>query len=116
VVAAGLAPESGNLADVIEALGKLPALTLPMIRARTPADSQLQASFEDAKLRRAIPKRLAEAGYIAVTNPDSRESGGRWRMPGGKTTIYARQELGENERLAAARSLSAHASLPPLPT
>jgi Family of unknown function (DUF5906)/RepB DNA-primase from phage plasmid len=116
VVAAGLAPESGDLADVIEALGKLPALTLPMIRARTPADSQLRASFEDAKLRRAIPKRLAEAGYIAVTNPDSRESGGRWRMPGGKTTIYARQELGENERLAAARSLSAHASLPPLPT
>jgi hypothetical protein len=111
VVAAGLAPESGDLSDVIEALNKPAALTLPMIKARTPADSQLRLSFEDAKLRRAIPKRLAECGYIAVANPDARESGGRWRMPGGKTTIYARQELSENERLTAAR----HLAVPPLP-
>jgi hypothetical protein len=115
VVAAGLAPESGDLSDVIEALGKPAALTIPMIKARTPGDSQLRLSFEDAKLRKAIPKRLGECGYIAVENPDARESGGRWRMPGGKTTIYARRELSENERLAAARLLSMTASLPPLP-
>jgi len=107
VVAAGLAPESGDLSDVIEAMGKPAALTLPMIRAKTPINSQLRLLFEDAKLRRVIPKRLAEAGYIAVTNPDARESGGRWRTPEGKTTIYARQELSEPERLAAARLLSA---------
>jgi len=102
-----LAPESGDLSDVIEAMGKPAALTLPMIRAKTPINSQLRLLFEDAKLRRVIPKRLAEAGYIAVTNPDARESGGRWRTPEGKTTIYARQELSEPERLAAARLLSA---------
>ena len=72
VVAAGMAPESGELSDVIEALRKPAALTLPMIKARTPVDSQLRLSFEDAKLRRAIPKRLAECGYIAVANPDAR--------------------------------------------
>ena len=115
IVAAGLSPESGDLSDVIEAMGRPAALTLPMVKARTPGDSQLRLSFEDAKLRRAIPKRLGEAGYIAVANPDARDSGGRWRMLGGKTTIYALRELSETERLAAARMLSASALLPPIP-
>jgi hypothetical protein len=108
VVAAGLAPESGDLSDVIEALGKPAALTLSMIRKKTPPDSQLRLLFEDAKLRRVIPKRLAEAGYIAVANPDAID--GRWRTFAGRIAIYARQELSENERLTAARLLSA---LPP---
>ncbi|WP_234678919.1 bifunctional DNA primase/polymerase [Bradyrhizobium monzae] len=114
VVAAGVAPESGDLSDVIESMGKPDALTLQMVKARTPGDSQLRLMFEDAKLRRAIPKRLAECGYVAVANPDARDSGGRWRMPGGKTTIYARQELSEDARLAAARLISATADAPPL--
>lgn len=118
VVAAGVAPESGDLADVIESLGKPDALTLQMVKAKTPGDSHLRMLFEDAKLRRAVPKRLAECGYVAIANPDARESGGRWRVPGGKTTIYARQELSEDGRLAAARSLSATASpsVPPIPS
>jgi Family of unknown function (DUF5906) len=107
VVDAGLAPESSDLADVIEAMGKPAALTLTMIRARTPSDSQLRLSFEDPKLRKMIPKRLNECGYIVVGNPDARESGGRWRMHGGKTTIYGRQDLSEAERLDAARRLGA---------
>ncbi|MGJ4996215.1 DUF5906 domain-containing protein [Bradyrhizobium sp. HKCCYLS3077] len=113
VVAAGVAPESGDLSDVIESMGKPDALTLQMVRSRTPGDSQLRLLFEDAKLRRAIPKRLAECGYVAVANPDARDSGGRWRMLGGKTTIYARQELSEPFRLAAARALSAASLTPP---
>jgi len=117
VVAAGVAPESGDLADVIEDLGKPDALTLQMVKARTPGDSQLRLLFEDAKFRRAIPKRLAECGYVAISNPDAGESGGRWRVAGGKTTIYARQELTEDGRLAAARLLSASAGVPqPIPS
>lgn len=115
LVGAGLSPETGDLADVIETLGKPAALTLTMIRVRTPGDSQLRLLFEDAKLRKAIPKRLAECGYIAVANPDARDSGGRWRTTTGKTTIYARQDMSESERLAAARSLSASSSAPPSP-
>ncbi|MGY8709518.1 bifunctional DNA primase/polymerase [Bradyrhizobium sp. 18BD] len=113
VVAAGVAPESGDLSDVIESMGKPDALTLQMVKARTPGDSQLRLLFEDAKLRRAIPKRLAECGYVAIANPEARDSGGRWRMPGCKTTIYARQALAEPDRLAAARVLSASAVAPP---
>ncbi len=115
VVAAGLAPESGDLTDVIETMGKPAALTLPMVRARMPRDSHLHLVFDDPKLRRALPKRLAECGYIAVANPDARDSGGRWRMNGGKTTIYARQDLSESERLAAARLLSTPALVAPPP-
>lgn len=121
LVAAGLAPENGDLTDVIEAMGKPAAVTLQMVRSRTPFDSQLRLSFDDAKLRKALPKRLAECGYVAVSNPEARESGGRWRVAGVKATIYARQELSETERLAAARSLSTSAPtliqspLPPLP-
>lgn len=113
VVAAGFAPESGDLADVLEVMGKPPAITLSMIRARTPPDSQLRLTFEDPKARRSIPKRLAEIGYVAVPNPDARDSGGRWRMPAGRIAIYARQELGEGDRLVAARQLTTAASLPP---
>jgi hypothetical protein len=113
IVVAGIAPESGDLADIIEALGNPAAVTLWAIKGATPGDSQLRLAFEDAKLRKAIPKRLAEVGYIAVENPDARESGGRWRVPGGKAMIYARQELGEDGRLAAARLLVASKSAPP---
>nr|WP_256469995.1 DUF5906 domain-containing protein [Bradyrhizobium sp. 177] len=114
VVAAGVAPESGDLSDVIESMGKPDALTLQMVRSKTPGDSQLRLMFDDAKARRAIPKRLAECGYVAVTNPDARDSGGRWRMPSGKTTIYARQDLAEPDRLAAARKITVAVIAPPL--
>ncbi|GMO36539.1 bifunctional DNA primase/polymerase [Bradyrhizobium ottawaense] len=113
VVAAGVAPESGDLSDVIESMGKPDALTLAMVRSHTPGDSQLRLLFEDAKLRRAIPKRLAECGYVAVTNPEARDSGGRWRVPGGRISIYARQELTEQDRLAAARRITVAAAVPP---
>jgi hypothetical protein len=111
IVAAGLAPESGDLADVIETLGNPAALTLPMIKARAPGGSQLRVSLDDVKLRKAIPKRLGEAGYVAVPNPDA-ASDGRWRVPDGKTMIYARRELREGERLAAARKLATPAPPP----
>jgi len=113
IVAAGMAPGAGDLTDVIETLGNPPALTLQMIKMNTPGDSSLRLAFDDPKQRKAIPKRLADSGYITVTNPDATDSGGRWRMPGGKQTIYGRQDLDEGKRLAAARALVLTASSPP---
>jgi len=115
LVANGLAPETGDLEDVIEAMGKPAALTIGMIKSRSLHDSDLRSLFEDAKLRRAIPKRLGDVGYTAIGNPDTRDGNGRWRMPGGKTTIYVRKELSETEKLAAARLLVVTASMPPPP-
>jgi hypothetical protein len=98
-----------------DGLGKttLPdALTLSMIRVKTQTGSALRLSFEDPKLRKAIPKRLAECGYVAIANSDARKSGGRWPMRGEKAMIYGKQKLTENERLAAARLLSLRATTP----
>lgn len=119
LVAAGLAPESGDLTDVIEAMDKPAALTLQTVRSCTPFGSHLRMAFEDPKLSKAIPKRLVECGYVAVPNPEAHKSGGRWPMAGIKVTIYARQDISETERLAAARALSASPPalplLPPVP-
>jgi hypothetical protein len=115
LVGAGQAPESGDLADVIEVLGKPAALTIAMIRSRVPMDSPLWHLFQDPKSRTKIPKRLAECGYVAVANPDALDSGGRWRLATGKTVIYALQELSELERLAAARAFSTYPLTPPPP-
>ncbi|MCO5131198.1 MAG: bifunctional DNA primase/polymerase [Xanthobacteraceae bacterium] len=111
VVAAGLAPESGDLTDAIADLGTPPAVTIAMIKAKAPM--RLLAMFEDAKFRKNIPRRFSECGYVAVVNPDAVESGGRWRLPGGKAAIYARQDLSEPERVSAARRLVATGNLSP---
>jgi hypothetical protein len=75
VAAAGLAPESSDLADIIEAMDNPAAVTIRMIRSKVPADSQLRSMLEDVKQRKYIPKRLADCGYIAVANPDTLKSG-----------------------------------------
>ena len=112
LVNAGLAPEAGDMADVIEALGKPAALTLTMIRNKATSDSSLRAMFEDPKQRTKIPRRLADCGYTTVMNPDTGDGRGRWRTSKGRINIYGRQELGENERLTAARALSMSDLLP----
>jgi hypothetical protein len=113
IVAAGMAPEAGDMTDVIETLGHPVALTLSDIRRAAMVDSPLRAMLDDPKARRLLPKRLAECGYVAVANPDA--TSGRWRMPGGRVTIYGRKDAPEGQRLDAARSLTAGISNPPPP-
>ncbi|MBV9956740.1 MAG: hypothetical protein JOZ70_15985, partial [Pseudolabrys sp.] len=119
MVAAGLAPESGDLADAIEALGNPPALTLAMVRWSRSMGDDLRQALGDPKRRRNLPKRLAEVGYVEVRNPDA--DSGKWRM-GEKTMIYGRRELSDGERLNAARTLylnppsAGPQELPPVPT
>jgi hypothetical protein len=110
IVNAGLAPEGGELLDIIEALGKPAALTLGMIRDKAPYGTDLRLVFDDPKRRRAIPKRLAEVGYVAVLNRDAAD--GRWPAKPVKTMIYARQELSEHARQTAARFRAAGFSPP----
>jgi Bifunctional DNA primase/polymerase, N-terminal len=114
IVAGGLAPESSDMKDVIEVMGRPRALTLEMVKARTPTDSQLRLAFEDRKQVKALSKRLAECSYTAVPNLDA-PSDNRWRVGGRKTMVYALRELAEGERLDAARVLSATGATP-LPT
>lgn len=114
IVAAGIAPESGDMTDAIEAMGNPPALTVAGIKQAIPGDSPLRAMLDDVKFRKAIPKRLADCGYVAVANPEA--SSGRWRMGISKTSIYGRKDITETQRLEAARLLAASASTrPPIP-
>lgn len=114
IVAAGIAPESGDMTDAIEAMGNPAVLTVAGIKQAIPGDSPLRAMLDDVKFRKAIPKRLADCGYVAVANPEA--SSGRWRMGIGKTSIYGRKDLPEIQRLDAARLLAASASTrPPIP-
>jgi hypothetical protein len=110
IVNAGLAPEGGELLDIIEALGKPAALTLGMIRDKAPYGTDLRMALDDPKRRRTIPKRLAEVGYVVVLNRDAAD--GRWPAKPVKTMIYARQELSEDARQTAARFRAAGFSPP----
>jgi hypothetical protein len=113
---AGVAPETGDLLDVIEGMGTPPAVTLSMIKARAPIESELRAAFNDAKGRKRLPKRMDDAGYVAVPNPDAQKDG-RWRTnTEGRAVIYGSKTLGDNERLAAARKLAAMKAPPALPS
>lgn len=112
IVAAGMAPETGDLADIIEALQRPAVVTLHTIRRHTTPESALRMVFDDARQRKNIPKRLRDCGYIEVANPDS-PSNGRWSTVTGKMKIYGRQDLTEGERLNAARKFAS--ALPPPP-
>lgn len=114
IVAAGMAPESGELGDVIDALGKPAALTLWDIRMKTDASGQLSMMLNDPKQSRNLPRRLAECGYVKVLKPDTKD--GRWRMEsqkGRKTDIYARQDMNEVARIEAARARASWMPSPP---
>jgi hypothetical protein len=118
IVAAGMAPVSGDLADIIEKLKKPTTLTIQDIRAETTFNTPQRAMLDDPANRRKIPRRLAECGYVVANNRDAKD--GRWRTEIGRIQIYARKELTESERIAAAAAHAAtikapEAPLPPPP-
>lgn len=97
-------PEEVALEDLIERLGKPAATTISGIR--TAAQDALLIFLSDRKTARQIPHRLATVGYAAVRCPTSKKDG-RWVMSsGGKQTIYARLDLSQAQRLAAASRLA----------
>jgi hypothetical protein len=67
-------------------------------------DTELGELLTNPGKSKLLVKRLLEAGYAAVPNPD--EKSGRWRVEGTKKIIFARQELTDEEALDAARKLA----------
>jgi len=106
IVNAGRAPEDAELADVLDAMGRPPAITLDMLiaAAETIQRHEFVAFLKDRKNRRVIPHRLENADYSPVRNPDDRRDG-QWRINGKRQTVYAHRNLPERDRLNAARSL-----------
>src|SRR5262249_33936913 len=74
IVDAGRAPEEGELADVLDEMGRPSTVTLSEIRAA--AVGEFLDWLQDRKNRRVIPRRMGDAGYVAG-NPAGRKPGDR---------------------------------------
>ena len=103
IVDANRAPEDGELADVIDQMGKPPAFTLDMLKKE--ARFAILEWLDDRKNRRVIPHRLEACEYTPVRNDDAKD--GLWVISKTRQVVYARQDLSTRERIAAARSLAA---------
>jgi len=103
VVAAGDAPESGELRDVIDALGKPDALTLKTLIdcAHKERFQELGDELADRKARRAMPHKLERVGYVPVRNPDADD--GLFKTNGRRQVVYAKRSLTVSEQVRAAR-------------
>jgi hypothetical protein len=128
IVDASRAPEDAELADVLDALGNPPAVTLSQIVQRAaaaddpaivhrptsnsndgsaPATAARPNSFghwiRDRHNRRIIPHRLEKAGYVPVRNDTATD--GLWKINGRRQVVYAKASLSLADQLRAARAL-----------
>jgi len=99
IVDASRAPESGELADVLDDMGRPSTVTLKEIRAN--ATGGLLEWLNDRKNLRAIPHRMESAGYEPIRNRDAKD--GLWRIEGARQAVYAKSEMHPQDKLAAVR-------------
>jgi hypothetical protein len=99
---ANRAPEEAELADILDRLGKPPAVTLGHIQ--NAAEGDVVEWLRDRRNRRIIPHRLERCGYAPVRNPDDAHDG-QWKIDGKRQTVYARQTLSLLDQMAAAQRL-----------
>jgi hypothetical protein len=106
IVAAGDAPEAGELRDVIDALEKPQALTV--LRLADKADHMalhgLVEELRDRKQRRSLPHKLERVGYVPVRNPDADD--GLFSINGRRQAVYALRSMTVAEQVRAARRVS----------
>jgi hypothetical protein len=101
IVLANAAPEDGELADLLDELENPKVVTRSIAVAA--AKGELAEWLVDRRNRRALPHRMERCGYSPVRNPDAKD--GLWKMNGMRQAIYAKAELTEVERMAAARKM-----------
>jgi phage/plasmid primase-like uncharacterized protein len=102
IVDSNRAPENAELADVLDALGNRPAVTITDIICY--ANENFAEWLRDRRNSRQIPHRLEAAGYVRVRNAADKHDG-QWKVAGKRQTIYAREELSVRDRIAAAHRL-----------
>jgi hypothetical protein len=102
IVDASRAPEDAELADAIDGLRSPNALTLDQIAAK--ANAEFALWLRDRKNARRIPHRLETCGYVAVRNDGAKD--GLWKLYDRRQVIYAKAELSNHDRVAAARKLA----------
>lgn len=106
IVSANRAPENGELADALEALGNPPAVTIGMLAEKACDDFRMW--LQDRRNARKVPHRMEEGGYVPVRNES--QSDGRWKVSGRNVVIYTRGDLAIRDRHAAAADLQRRAA------
>jgi hypothetical protein len=101
IVDANHAPEDAELADVLDEMGRPPAVTIWRIISN--ANGSFREYLEDRKNLKSIPHRLVQCGYSKIRNPD--EEKGRWFIQGRRQVIYAQSTLSVSEQIQAAKRL-----------
>ena len=106
IVAAGDAPESGELRDVLDALKKPPAITLANLIEQAEAAQMwpLADELKDRKTRRTLPHKLERVGYIPARNPDAED--GLFKLNGKRQAVYVRRSLNLADQVREARKLT----------
>jgi hypothetical protein len=115
IVNANMAPEGGELADLLDAIGNMkwiggeierPAAVTPTILKREAARTNLELHkwLDDRKNRRALPHKLDRVGYNVVRNLEAED--GLWLVGGKRESVYVRSDIkGVEERLSAVHRL-----------
>jgi hypothetical protein len=101
MVDAGRAPEDSDMADALEKLNNPSAITIEALERV--AGHELKMMFSDRSKRRQLPHRFKAAGYAAVRNEAATD--GLWKIKGKRQTIYARKDMMDRDRIAAAAAL-----------
>ena len=101
MVDAGRAPEDGEMADALDKLANPAAVTIDHVSSASSPTFQLW--LRDARNRRQIPHRFDAVGYQQVRN--SAATDGLWKANGKRQVVYARKELSERDRIAAATAV-----------
>jgi hypothetical protein len=94
--------EESEIMDVLDMIGNPPALTVERLIASAPDD--LSIFLRDRKNRRLASRRMNDAGYEAISNPDAAD--GLWKVGGARKTVFAAAALTTQERLKAARNVA----------
>jgi len=102
IVAANMAPEDAEMADVLDRLGNPDAVTVKQLEDAV-GFGGFSNWLRETKNRRVLPFRFEQCGYSRVTNPSSKQ--GLWVVQGARQIIYAKAELSVRDRFAAASGL-----------
>jgi Family of unknown function (DUF5906) len=100
IVGASIAPEDGELADVLDALGNPDAVTLAQLIEQATGTGAADWLL-DRKNRRVMPHRMERCGYIPLRNLDADD--GLWKLQGRRQVVYVAARLSPRDQFAAAR-------------
>jgi len=101
ITEANRSPENAELDDVLDAIGRPPAM--PLSRIMSAADGAFGEWLRERKNRRIIPHRLEKCGYVPIRNDAAKD--GLWKVKGRREVVYGNFDFPPAERLACARKL-----------